>query len=88
MHSMNPTSKNTSQNLFEDALGLPDAERADLAALLIDSLDRQIDEDGPSGWASEIARRLAELDRGAVKLVPWPEARRRIMETADGSSGP
>ncbi len=81
---MNPTSK----NLFEDALGLPDAERADLAALLIDSLDQQIDEDGQSAWASEVARRLAEFDKGSVKPVPWPEARRRIMEPADGPSGP
>ena len=81
---MNPTTK----KLFADVLGLPDAERADLAALLIDSLDQQIDEDAPSAWASEIARRLAELDKGCVKPVPWPEARRRIMETADGPSRP
>jgi hypothetical protein len=27
----------------------------------------------------EIQRRLAEIDSGAAKLVPWDEARRRLL---------
>lgn len=74
------------QRLLEDALRLPDTDRADLAALLIDSLDRQTDEDAQSAWDSEIACRLAEIDAGSVEPVPWPEARRRILGASDGST--
>ena len=72
-----------SQRLLEDALRLPDAERADLAASLIDSLDQQMDEDVQSAWDSEILRRVAELDSGSRKPVPWPVARRMILDASD-----
>jgi len=68
----------TVQKLLEDALRLPDTERAELAASLIDSLDEHVDDKVPEAWDSEVLRRLAELDRGEVKPVPWPEARRII----------
>ena len=35
--------------------------------------------------SEEIARRLTELDGGAVQTVAWPEARRRILESPDGT---
>ncbi|MEE9293961.1 MAG: addiction module protein [Phycisphaerae bacterium] len=72
--------------LLEDALGLPDGDRADLAARLIDSLDQEADEDAPSAWDAEIARRIAHLDGGSVRPVPWPEARRTILGMPDGHS--
>lgn len=62
--------------LLENALELPENDRADLAARLIDSLDRQVDDDAPSAWDAEIALRIADVDRGSVKAIPWPEARR------------
>lgn len=71
--------------LLRDALGLPENDRAELAARLIDSLDQQADDDAPSAWNDEIARRIADLDSGSVKPVPWPEARRMILETSDGA---
>jgi hypothetical protein len=30
------------------------------------------------GWAEEVRRRIAELESGEVKPVPWDEARRAI----------
>lgn len=72
--------------LLEDALGLPDNDRADIAARLIDSLDQHADDDAESAWDTEIARRIADMDDGSVKLIPWPEARRVILGMSDGPS--
>ena len=72
--------------LFQDALSLPDRERADLAGRLIDTLDSGADADAQAAWAVEVERRLAELDAGEVTPVPWPIARRRILGQADGHS--
>ena len=38
-----------------------------------------VDEDAEAAWATEISRRVQELDSGAVRAVPWAEARRRIV---------
>lgn len=65
--------------LFEEALKLPPEVRAALAGSLIDSLDEVVDEDAEAAWATEISRRVQELDSGAVRAVPWAEARRRIV---------
>ncbi len=65
--------------LFEEALKLPAAARAALAGSLIDSLDEVVDEDAEAAWAVEISHRLQELDSGAVRAVPWAEARRWIV---------
>ena len=32
-------------------------------------------------WNEEIAKRIAELDSGEVKPIPWDEARRQISAT-------
>jgi len=64
---------------MEEALLLPPADRADLAAGLIESLDDSVDPDAERAWDTEIANRIGELDCGAVTAVPWAQARRRIM---------
>jgi putative addiction module component (TIGR02574 family) len=68
----------TFQNLLETALQLPDKDRADLAASLIESLDQPFDTDVRDAWAEEIGRRITELDSGMVKGIPWDEARHII----------
>jgi putative addiction module component (TIGR02574 family) len=78
---------NTStKQLYDNALQLPDGERAELAAWLIESLDREVDDDVEAVWDAEIRRRIDELDSGAVTAVPWPEARRMILGLSDGPS--
>jgi putative addiction module component (TIGR02574 family) len=76
----------TAIKLLEDAMRLPDNDRADLAAKLIDSLDPQFEEGATEAWDAEIARRIAELDGGKVKTIPWSEARRIILGTSDGAT--
>jgi putative addiction module component (TIGR02574 family) len=70
----------TTQQLYTDALRLPEGERAELAASLMASLDPEPDPDALAAWDAEIARRVAELDSGTAKTMSWPEARRRILE--------
>ena len=65
--------------LFEEALKMSAETRAALAASLLESLDEGTDEGEEAAWATEIAKRIHELDSGAVTPVPWPEARRRIL---------
>ncbi len=72
--------------LLKDVLGLPDNDRADIAARLIDSLDQRADDDAESAWDTEIARRIADMGDGSVNPIPWPEARRVILGMSDGSS--
>jgi hypothetical protein len=70
------------KRVFEDALQLPEPARAALAAELIATLDDASDADAEAQWSNEIRKRLAEVDSGAVRPVPWAEARRRILAAA------
>ena len=77
----------TAKQLYDNALRLPDSERAELAAWLIESLDPEVDREVDEAWDAEIKRRIDELDNGKVTAVPWPEARRMILGLSDGLSG-
>ena len=74
----------TAKELYGSALQLSDAERAELAALLIASLDPEYDRNLDEAWEAEIKRRTDELDAGAVKAIPWSEARCMILGHSDG----
>jgi putative addiction module component (TIGR02574 family) len=65
-------------DLLKKALALPPAARAALAGSLLESLDDTVDERAEEEWSKEITRRIAELDSGKVKPIPWAEARRQI----------
>jgi putative addiction module component (TIGR02574 family) len=77
----------TAKQLYDNALQLPDSERSELAAWLIESLDPDVDRDVDEAWDVEVKRRIDELDRGAVTAVPWADARRMILGLSDGPSG-
>jgi putative addiction module component (TIGR02574 family) len=72
--------------LLEQALHLPEQERGELATKLLESLDPLAegdDQDVAATWGPEIARRLADLDSGRVRTLPWSEARRIIHDESD-----
>lgn len=71
------------KKILEEALELSPEERADLAATLLDSLEEGEDEGVEEAWAQEIARRIQEVESGAVKTIPWSEARRRLYRVLD-----
>jgi len=70
-------------DLLKKALSLPVSERADLAGSLIESLDEAQDESVAAAWDEEVARRMAEIDSGAVRPVPLDEARRRLSSAIE-----
>jgi putative addiction module component (TIGR02574 family) len=63
-------------DLLQKALSLSDEERAALAGSLLDSLDATVDKGAEEAWNQEIARRIADLDSGNAKTVPWEKLKR------------
>jgi putative addiction module component (TIGR02574 family) len=70
--------KRRAAEILKDALALPTEAQAALAGSLLESLDTEVDEDAEAGWASEVIRRVAALDSGGVKTVPWAEVLRHL----------
>jgi putative addiction module component (TIGR02574 family) len=68
----------TTQQLLNDALRLSTVDRAQLAALLIESLDESPDPGADDAWSVEIEHRLAEIDRGDVSMIPWAEVQKQL----------
>jgi putative addiction module component (TIGR02574 family) len=64
--------------ILDTALALPPNERAWLASELIASLDESKDSDVEAAWASEIERRIDEVESGEAETSSWEEARTRI----------
>jgi putative addiction module component (TIGR02574 family) len=71
------------ERLLTDALTLSPADRGELTAQLLGSLDGDADPDADAAWADEIRDRLAEVRSGAVTPVPWEAARRQILADDD-----
>jgi putative addiction module component (TIGR02574 family) len=70
--------------LLEKALALPVEARAALANSLLESLDQTVDVGVEEAWKEEIGRRIAKLDSGKMKPIPWAEARRQIESILNG----
>lgn len=68
----------TLTELKKKAAQLSDSERAELALSLIESLDGPADPDVEEAWRVEIERRMAQIDRGEVKLIPGDEVFARL----------
>jgi putative addiction module component (TIGR02574 family) len=68
----------TFEKVRSEALSLSEAERADLAHSLVESLDGPPDTDTETAWDAEILRRLAEIDAGTAELIDRDELRRRM----------
>jgi putative addiction module component (TIGR02574 family) len=64
--------------VLRSALALAPEARAALVDSLISSLDQQIDPAVEETWREEIFQRLQQIDSGAVALVPWEDAGRRL----------
>jgi putative addiction module component (TIGR02574 family) len=65
--------------LLQLALSLSVEEQEALADSLISSLGDKVDEGVVAAWDAEIKRRIADLDSGKAKTVPWADIRRRNL---------
>ena len=66
------------ERVLDEALRLPEPDRAELAAKLISSLEPEGDEGVDAAWIAEIERRCADLDAGTAVTSDWETLRRRI----------
>ena len=66
--------------LLEDLLRLPAEMRAYIADELYGSLGEgdRADPEVDAAWAREIERRVADLDAGRAKTVPWADVDRSL----------
>jgi putative addiction module component (TIGR02574 family) len=65
--------------LLERALSLSVEEQEALADSLISNLGGKVDEGVQAAWDAEIAKRIADLDSGRAKTIPWTEVRKRNL---------
>ncbi len=66
------------RHVVEEALKLPVAERAEVIAALIASIEGEADEDAEAAWAAEIERRADRALCGESKGTDWATARAEI----------
>jgi len=67
------------KEVFQEAVQLPERDRATLAGLLIETLDPVSEPDVEAAWSEEIKRRLAEADAGTLELIPWEDVRAELF---------
>ena len=68
----------TLNELKEKSSQLSEAERAELALSLIESLDGPADPGVEQAWRVEIERRMGQIERGEVELIPGDEVFARL----------
>ena len=66
------------EELFREAAGLPEAERAELAGKLLESIEGEPEEGVEAAWAEEVERRVRQIEAGEVKTIPWEEVRAKL----------
>ena len=69
--------------LSQKAQALALEERAELAQILLESVEKETDPEVQAAWDVEIASRIARFERGEAKLIPASEvfeAARRLTQ--------
>ena len=65
--------------LLEQALALSVEEQEALADSLISNLGGKVDDAVQAAWQTEIEKRIADLDSGKAKTIPWEQVRQRNL---------
>lgn len=68
------------KKILDDALALPEGDRERLVQALSDSLSPEPVELSRE-WTDEVASRIAQVESGEVKTVPWPDVEARIKRS-------
>jgi putative addiction module component (TIGR02574 family) len=75
------------EQLLQQVLSLPPADRADLVDELLANLEPSSDPQYVADWDAEIGRRLHEHEAGVANVSPWEQARDRIFAPAPAKNG-
>jgi len=67
-------------HILEEAEQLSAPERAELADRIVESLAHDIPPDIAAAQTAEVRRRIAEVESGAVALIPGDEALARVRQ--------
>jgi len=67
------------ETVLQEALTLPEQDRAEIAGALLESLGPEPEADVEAVWRQEVAARVAALDAGEVETTPWGEIRDRFL---------
>ena len=75
----------TVEELLRQALQLEPKARAELAALIIESVPTESPQEVDAAWEAEIQRRMQELEAGSVETIPWEEVREKLIRSEGGA---
>ncbi len=67
------------KQIEDEALHLPEKERAELAQKLLLSIDSPSEDEVALDWLLEAQRRAKEIDEGIVRPIPAEEVRRKAQ---------
>jgi len=67
------------RELYEAATELPAPDRAELAGMLLETLDGEPDAGVEAAWAEEVERRVRQVDAGEVEMIPWEQVRAELF---------
>ena len=67
------------EDVLQDALTLPEGDRAEIAGALLESLEPTAEIDIEKAWRQEVAARVAALDAGEVETIPWDAVRNSLL---------
>jgi len=65
----------SAEDVLREALTLPEADRADIAGALLNSLEPAEEADIETAWREEVAARVAALDAGEVETMRLDDER-------------
>lgn len=68
------------EKVKQEVLQLPEADRAELARFLIESLDDPEDADVEAAWDAELQRRVERIEQGKSRLRPAHEVLAEIRD--------
>ena len=66
--------------IYDEAAELNESDRAQLAGLLLESIEPDPDQDVEQAWATEIERRIKNIEDGSAARIPWEEVKRRTHD--------
>ena len=66
------------RRLLEQALRLPEADRAEIAGRLLQSIEPETEADVEAAWRQEIEARIAAIDAGESETVPGEEVHSQL----------
>ncbi len=73
------------EDVLKEALTLSEADRAEVAGALLNSLEPVEEAEIESAWRQEVAARVAALDAGEVETIPWNDVRDRLVARLSAS---